>query len=116
MLGSLLRRIQFPPAVVHDVRIIDVRADEERVVLFQEAAPVKIRLCLENPAREQHADGLAANKPGADHAALERQQVFKGKIPAGELEDIVLQADEMRTTNRDMTRGTLLAPTVTNSM
>ena len=63
-----------PAAAPHEVRVEDVGADEPRVVRLEPPLPARVG-ARQDPAREQHADRLAADEPGADHPAPDGEEV-----------------------------------------
>ena len=64
----LLPGAQPPPAILHDVGVEHIRADIERIMWLEIRQHPFAALDLEDFARDQHADALAANKTGPDLA------------------------------------------------
>jgi len=90
---GFLRHQQFPPAVLHHVRIENIRTDIEGIMDFHHGAPVKRRILAQNVAGQQHADGFAADEPRADKALLDLHQVFQLEVFPDQREDSFFPAD-----------------------
>ena len=71
-----------PRTAAHEEIVEDVGADKERIVFLQQLREARVGL-LDDRARQQEADGLAANEAGADHPAAHVEDVRQGQV-AGE--------------------------------
>ena len=74
-----------PDAVADQKRVEDVRADEEGIVRLEMSAG-RWPAPVQDGARQQHAERLAADQPGADHAPADLHDVVKGEVALCELE------------------------------
>ncbi|OQA31179.1 MAG: hypothetical protein BWY57_02471 [Betaproteobacteria bacterium ADurb.Bin341] len=97
-----------PPAAVFDQEgIEDVGADVKRIVRLQQIFPARMGF-FQNGAGKEHADRLAADEAGADHALPYGQNVAQAEILFGQCEQAVITRD--RHVHQGTAHGVVFAP------
>ena len=83
-----------PPAVADNVGVKQIGADEEGVMGFEDIAPARFRIRLEDRPRQQHAHRLAADETGADQPSLDGKEIGQREMPARQRQHPLVAPDQ----------------------